>query len=179
MEAVWAESDGIHVGVGDLTPRFILARVQLTPHFQTDWIVYAKPPFAGPAQVLDYVGRYTRRIALSNHLGLDMEGGHVRFRYKNYRANAPTPHATLTLTAREFIRRFLLRVLPPGFHRIRYYGFLGNRHRTEKLARRPTPTPRPRRPRRPRDWTIATATGPRGPLPTPLSRLSRRAHDLG
>ena len=136
----------------------------LTPARQTDWVVYAKPPFAGPAQVLDYVGRYTHRIAISNHRVLDMEDGHVRFRHKNYRAKAPTPHATMTLTAREFIRRFLLHVLPPGFHRIRYYGFLGNRHRTEKLARcrrlldtdatPPAPTEGPREP------TIATATRP-------------------
>ena len=133
----------------------------LTPARQTEWVVYAKPPFAGPTQVgkmvrsrsvqvkasagtegarratgvLDYVGRYTHRIAISNQRVLDMEEGHVRFRYKNYRADPPTMHATVTLTATEFIRRVLLHVLPTGFHRIRYYGFLGNRHRTEKLAR--------------------------------------------
>ena len=64
-----------------------------------------------------------------------METGQVRFRYTNYRAAPSNTHATLTLTATEFIRRYLLHVLPPGFHRIRYYGFLGNRYRTEKLAR--------------------------------------------
>ena len=106
----------------------------LTPVRQTDWVVYAKPPFAGPQQVLDYVGRYTHRIAISNNRVLDMEEGQVRFRYRNYRANRSQTHATMTLTATEFIRRFLLHVLPTGFHRIRYYGFLGNRHRAEKLA---------------------------------------------
>ena len=95
----------------------------------------AKKPFAGPHQVLEYVGRYTHRIAISNNRLLDIEDGHVRFRYKNYRADSSTTHATMTLTATEFIRRVLLHVLPTGFHRICYYGFLGNRHRTEKLAR--------------------------------------------
>ena len=75
------------------------------------------------------------RIAISNNRVLDIETGQVRFRYKNYRADPPKTQATMTLTATEFIRRLLLHVLPPGFHRIRYYGFLGNRHRTEKLAR--------------------------------------------
>ena len=106
----------------------------LTPVRQTDWVVYAKPPFAGPQQVLDYVGRYTHRIAISNNRLLDMEAGQVRFRYRKYRANRSQMHATMTLTATEFIRRYLLHVLPTGFHRIRYYGFLGNRHRAEKLA---------------------------------------------
>jgi hypothetical protein len=107
----------------------------LTPARQADWVVYAKPPFAGPAQVLDYVGRYTHRMAISNHRLVDINDGHVQFRYRNSRANGAGAHATMRLTAPEFLRRLLLHVLPPGFHRIRYYGFLGNRHRTEKLAR--------------------------------------------
>jgi hypothetical protein len=98
-------------------------------------VVYAKPPFAGPQQVLDYVGRYTHRIAISNPRLLDMEDGHVRFRYKDYRANRPESQRTMALAATEFIRRFLWHVLPPGFHRIRYFGLLGNRHRKAKLAR--------------------------------------------
>jgi hypothetical protein len=97
------------------------------------WVVYAKRPFAGPEQVLDYVGRYTHRIAISNNRLLDIEGGQVTFRYKDYRNS--NQQRTMTLTAEEFIRRFLLHVLPHGFHRIRYYGFLGNRFRQEKLAR--------------------------------------------
>jgi hypothetical protein len=97
--------------------------------------VYAKPPFAGPHQVLDYVGRYTHRVAIANHRLIDMDDGHVRFRYKDYRAERADTQKTMTLAAAEFIRRFLLHVLPPGFQRIRYYGFLGNRHRTEKLDR--------------------------------------------
>jgi hypothetical protein len=102
---------------------------------QTEWVVYAKRPFAGPQQVVDYVGRYTHRVAISNNRVLDADGGHVRFTYKDYRADAPDSSKTMTLAATEFIRRFLLHVLPTGFHRIRYYGFLGARHRREKLAR--------------------------------------------
>jgi hypothetical protein len=100
---------------------------------RSKWVVYAKRPFAGPQQVLDYVGRYTHRVAISNSRLLDIEGGQVTFRYKDYRNS--NQQRTMTLTAEEFIRRFLLHVLPHGFHRIRYYGFLGNRFRQEKLAR--------------------------------------------
>jgi hypothetical protein len=95
------------------------------------WVVYAKPPFAGPQQVVDYVGRYTHRVAISNNRIVDIEDGHVKFNWKDYRDNHQ--QKTMTLSADEFIRRFLLHVLPRGFHRIRYYGFLGNRHRQEKL----------------------------------------------
>jgi hypothetical protein len=107
----------------------------LQPTRQTDWVVYAKRPFAGPQQVLEYVGRYTHRVAIANQRLLDMDDGHVRFRYKNYRAASPETPQTMTLEAPEFLRRFLLHVLPTGFHRIRYYGWLGPRHRTETLAR--------------------------------------------
>src|SRR5215472_1853355 len=95
------------------------------------WVVYAKKPFAGPQQVLDYVGRYTHRVAISNNRILNIEDGRVTFRYKDYRDGSQ--QKTMTLSANEFIRRFLLHVLPEGFHRIRYYGFLGNRSRKEKL----------------------------------------------
>ena len=97
-----------------------------------DWVVYAKRPFAGPQHVLDYVGRYTHRVAISNHRLLDAEDGQVRFRWKDYRDGDRLK--TMTLAADEFIRRFLLHVLPTGFHRIRYYGFLGHRYRKEKLT---------------------------------------------
>ena len=107
----------------------------LQPARQTDWVVYAKRPFGGPQQVLDYVGRYTHRVAIANQRLLDMDDGHVRFRYKNYRAAPAQAPQTMTLDAPEFIRRVLLHVLPSGFHRIRYYGWLGHRQRTETLAR--------------------------------------------
>lgn len=106
----------------------------MAPTRSTDWVVYAKRPFAGPRQVLDYVGRYTHRIALSNDRLLAIDDGQVQFRYTDYRAGASAAHRTMTLEATEFLRRFLTHVLPSGFHRIRYYGLLGNRHRTEKLA---------------------------------------------
>ena len=97
-----------------------------------EWVVYAKRPFAGPQQVLDYVGRYTHRVAISNHRLLDIENGQVHFEWKDYRDGGQVK--TMTLSADEFIRRFLLHVLPNGLQRIRYYGFLGNRYRKEKLA---------------------------------------------
>jgi hypothetical protein len=96
-------------------------------------VVFAKRPFAGPAQVLDYVGRYTHRVAISNSRLVSIDDGKVRFHWKDYRdANR---QKTMTLPAEEFIRRFLIHVLPDGFHRIRYFGFLGNCHRKPKLVR--------------------------------------------
>lgn len=104
----------------------------LAPLRITEWVVYAKPPFGGPQQVLDYLGRYTHRVALANHRKVSLEKGTVTFRWKDYRHhNKPK---LMTLPADEFLRRFLLHVLPDGFQRIRHYGFLGNRHRAAKLA---------------------------------------------
>ena len=100
---------------------------------EAEWVVYAKPPFAGPQQVVDYVGRYTHRVAISNHRIVDIEDDQVKFTWRDYRDN--NQQKTMPLTADEFIGRFLLHVLPRGFHRIRYYGFLGNPHRKEKLER--------------------------------------------
>jgi len=121
--------------VGALAP--LAERRSLTDHVaatrRTEWVVYAKRPFAGPRQVLEYVGRYTHRVAISNERLITIDDGHVRFRYKDYRADA-SPEKIMTLTAPEFIRRFLLHVLPRGFHRIRYYGWLGARVRRERLA---------------------------------------------
>jgi Putative transposase/Transposase zinc-binding domain len=105
----------------------------LAPARAADWVVYSKPPFAGPQQVLDYVGRYTHRIAISNDRVLSIDDGKVRFRWKDYRNGSRL--GSMTLTAEEFIRRFLLHVLPDGFQRLRYYGFLCNRYREQKLAR--------------------------------------------
>ena len=105
----------------------------LAPLREAEWVVYAKRPCAGPEQVLDYVGRYTHRVAISNNRLLDIAEDKVTFRYKDYRHDAQ--QKTMTVEAEEFIRRFLLHVLPEGFQRIRYYGFLANRYREEKLAR--------------------------------------------
>jgi Putative transposase/Transposase zinc-binding domain len=104
----------------------------LVPLRKSEWVVYAKPPFGGPEQVLNYLGRYTHRVAISNHRLLDINHGKVSFRYKDYRHQAR--QKTMTLEADEFIRRFLLHVLPDGFQRLRHYGFLSHRYRSAKLA---------------------------------------------
>lgn len=115
-----------------------------------EWVVYAKPPFGGPQQVLAYLGRYTHRVAIANSRLIDDIDGKVRFRWKDYRHH--DKQKVMTLTAGEFIRRFLLHTVPDGFHRIRHYGFLANGHRAEKLAlcryllAAPTPPPEPVRP---------------------------------
>lgn len=95
-------------------------------------MVYAKPPFGGPAQVLDYLGRYTHRVAISNDRLIRLQDGKVTFRWKDYQAGNKLKR--LTLDADEFIRRFLLHVLPGGFVRIRHFGWLANAQRRQKLA---------------------------------------------
>lgn len=99
---------------------------------KVEWVVYSKPPFGGPAQVLDYLGRYTHRTAISNHRLARLEDGKVTFRWRDYKdGNKPK---LMTLDADEFIRRFLLHVLPRGFVRIRHFGFLANARRKKNLA---------------------------------------------
>ena len=97
-----------------------------------EWVVYAKPPFGGPEQVLQYLARYTHRVAISNRCLLSLEDGRLTFEWKDYAGGNKTK--TMTLDAVEFIRRFLLHVLPGGFVRIRQFGFLANRVRKQKLA---------------------------------------------
>ena len=106
-------------------------RVFLEPIEQIDWVVYAKAPFGSPEQVLKYLARYTHRVAISNRRLLSLEQGQVAFRYKDYRQDRS--ERVMRLSAVEFMRRFLLHVLPKGFVRIRHYGFLSNRSRKEKL----------------------------------------------
>ncbi|MCP4082659.1 MAG: IS91 family transposase [Planctomycetaceae bacterium] len=98
-----------------------------------NWVVYAKQPFAGPGQIVNYLGRYTHRIAISNHRIVAMDGEKVSFKWRDYRDNSKLK--VMRLKATEFIRRFLLHVLPSGFMRIRHYGLLANRYRRDKLAR--------------------------------------------
>ena len=98
-----------------------------------DWVVYAKPPFAGAEQVLAYLGRYTHRVAMANHRLVSFEDGQVRLRWRDYAHGNQVK--IMTLSGEEFLRRLLLHTLPPGFMRIRHYGLLGNRCRHEKLAR--------------------------------------------
>lgn len=97
-----------------------------------EWVVYAKRPFAGPAQVLSYLGRYTHRVAIANSRLVKLDDGQVSFRWRDYRHHDKLK--VMTLAAAEFIRRFLLHALPDGFHRIRHYGFLANARRAAKLA---------------------------------------------
>ena len=106
----------------------------LAPLRKCEWVVYAKRPFAGPEAVLAYLSRYTHRVAISNSRLLALDEHGVTFRWKDYRTKGRTRHKTMTLGAGEFMRRFLLHVLPAGFHRIRHYGLLANGNRTSSLA---------------------------------------------
>ena len=105
----------------------------LEPLKKIDWVVYAKRPFAGPEAVLRYLARYTHRIAISNRRLVAFDERGVTFRYKDYRSKKANPWTSMTLKTDEFIRRFLLHVLPSGFHRIRHYGLLANAKRQQKL----------------------------------------------
>jgi hypothetical protein len=106
----------------------------LAPLRQCEWVVYAKRPFAGPAAVLAYLSRYTHRVAIANSRLLALDERGVTFRWKDYRAEGRTRHKTMSLSSAEFMRRFLLHVLPGGFHRIRHYGLLANARRKSNLA---------------------------------------------
>jgi hypothetical protein len=105
----------------------------LAPLRKIEWVVYAKRPFAGPQAVLAYLSRYTHRVAISNSRLLSLDERGVTFRWKDYRAEGRTRHKTMTLTAAEFMRRFLLHVLPAGFHRLRHYGLLANPTRKKNI----------------------------------------------
>jgi Putative transposase len=130
-----------------------LFRSFLRQLFRQDWVVYAKPPFGGPEYVLQYLARYTHRVAISNHRLVSMADGNVTFRWKDYAHG--NKKRKMTVTADEFLRRFLLHVLPRGFVRIRHFGFLSARRRRESISisrqvlaeaprpRSPTPTTTP------------------------------------
>ena len=106
-------------------------RAFLRPLFRQDWVVYAKPPFGGPEHVLHYLARYTHRVAISNHRLLNVADDEVTFRWKDYAHGGK--HRKMTVTGEEFLRRFLLHVLPKGFIRIRFFGFLAARRRAQLL----------------------------------------------
>ena len=121
----------------------------LAPLRDTEWVVYAKEPFGGPEQVLRYMARYTHRVAIANSrlIAIDHEG--VSFKWKDYRVDGPERIKVMTLAPEEFIRRFLIHVLPAGFHRIRHYGLLASSQRRQNIARArqllnvPAPQPHP------------------------------------
>jgi Putative transposase len=121
-----------------------------------NWVVYAKKPFAGPQQVIEYLGQYTHRIAISNHRLIKIEDGRILFQYRAYADHNKTK--VMALTPKEFMRRFLLHVLPPKFVRLRHYGFLGNRLRQAKLAacrKSLTPNDPPKKQPEPQDdWKV-------------------------
>jgi Putative transposase/Transposase zinc-binding domain len=135
-----------HGRLQELSDPQLFARY-LAPLQDAEWVVYAKKPFGGPDRVLDYLGRYTHRVAISNNRLEELKDGHVRFAYKDYKHEQR--HKAMTISADEFLRRFLLHVLPDSFQRIRHYGLLGNRHRAENLTRcrellaMPVPIPAP------------------------------------
>jgi len=107
----------------------------LAPLRRQDWAVYSKRPFAGPEQVLAYLSRYTHRVAIANSRLIAATENGVTFKYKDYRVEGLKRHKTMTLATCEFIRRFLMHVLPRGFHRIRHYGLFANGSRAENLAK--------------------------------------------
>jgi Zn finger protein HypA/HybF involved in hydrogenase expression len=107
----------------------------LKPLRKIDWVVYAKRPFAGPDAVLAYLSRYTHRVAISNSRLIRIDDNAVTFKVKDYRREGPDRHKTMTLATAEFIRRFLIHVLPKGLHRIRHYGLFANGNRVANIAR--------------------------------------------
>ena len=107
----------------------------LAPLRRSEWVVYVKAPFAGPVQVLRYLSRYTHRVAISNRRLVSADDGGIAFRWKDYRIQGPERWKTMSLHPHEFIRRFLIHVLPKGFHRIRHYGLLANTNRADSIAR--------------------------------------------
>jgi hypothetical protein len=121
---------GEHVALADAKA----FKAWLAPLRQCEWVVYAKRPFAGPAAVLAYLSRYTHRVAISNSRLIAMDEHGVAFRWKDYRVKGHTRYKAMTLEPGEFMRRFLLHVLPGGLHRIRHYGLLANGSRKASLA---------------------------------------------
>jgi hypothetical protein len=136
-------------------------KAYLRPLREIDWVVYAKEPFAGPKQVLRYLSRYTHRIAISNRRLLSADHNGVTFKYKDYRIEGPARYKTMTLTTDEFIRRFLIHVLPKGFHRIRHYGLLGNTNRAENIEHARQLLAVPSRPKTTRDAQSSDRRTPR------------------
>lgn len=109
-------------------------KAALAPLRKSEWVVYARRPFAGPAQVPAYLARYTHRAAIANSRLLELDDDHVSFRWNDYRVSGHAKSKVMRLAVGEFMRRFLLHVLPDGFHRIRHYGLFANGHRAEKLT---------------------------------------------
>jgi hypothetical protein len=142
----------------------------LKPLRQQEWVVYAKRPFAGPEAVLEYLSRYTHRVAIANSRLIALNEQGVTFKWKDYRETGRSRCKTMTLATDEFIRRFLIHVLPSGFHRIRHYGWIANTTRVEKLAQarallQEAPAPSGEQPEEPHEahgctWVCPTCAAP-------------------
>ena len=139
---------GEHAGLADRAA----FTAHLVPLRRMEWVVYSKRPFAGPQSVLAYLARYTHRVAIANSRLISMDEKGVTFKWKDYRADGPARRKLMTLAPGEFIRRFLIHVLPTSFHRIRHYGLFANAARAANLAKArallkaPAPTPAPAEP---------------------------------
>jgi hypothetical protein len=134
---VAAHNEGLLQFFGNLAP---LTQAQafakyLAPLRNRKWVVYSKRPFGGPKEVLRYLARYTHRVAISNRRLVALDGNDVTFKWKDYRIEGPERYKLMTLTTHEFIRRFLIHVLPSGFHRIRHYGLFAGSKRADNIAR--------------------------------------------
>jgi Putative transposase/Transposase zinc-binding domain len=139
----------------------------LKPLRRMKWVVYAKRPFAGPDSVLSYLARYTHRVAIANSRLVTFDGERVSFKYKDYRREGQARYGVMTLDAHEFIRRFLLHVLPNGFHRIRHYGLFANTARAENVANARALLGGAVQPTLAQDTTSANTASPEPATPTP------------
>jgi Putative transposase/Transposase zinc-binding domain len=153
---------GVHAHLDDARA----FKAYLAPLRKIEWVVYAKRPFGGPQAVLAYLSRYTHRVAISNRRLISADETGVAFKWKDYRIEGSGRYQTMTLPTHEFIRRFLMHVLPRGFHRIRHYGLLASRNRVANIARARDLLAVPARPKQPDTSEAATLDEPRM-LPRP------------
>ena len=153
---------GVHAHLHD-TRAF---KAYLAPLRKIDWYLYTKPPFGGPQAVLAYLSRYTHRVAISNRRLISANATSVSFKWKDYRIEGPGRYQTMTLRTHEFIRRFLMHVLPKGFHRIRHYGLLASANRVANIAQARTLLAVPAPPKQPDRPKAEAVDGPRM-LPRP------------
>ncbi len=148
-------------------------KAYLAPLRKIEWVVYAKRPFGGPKAVLAYLSRYTHRVAISNRRLISADEAGVTFKWKDYRIEGPGRYQAMTLPTDEFIRRFLMHVLPKGFHRIRHYGLLASSNRASNIARARELLAVPARPKQPDTSEAAALDEPRI-LPRPCPRCGGR-----
>ena len=146
---------------------------QLDTAVKKNWVVYAKRPFGGPSRVLKYLARYTHRVAISNQRLVELRDGQVSFQYKDYADGQQTK--VMKLTSSEFIRRFLMHTLPNGFVRIRYYGFLANRDRHQRLDQCRRLLGAPNLPTQPAEEVQISAEDSPCPSPTTCPICRRRS----